>query len=110
MSEWWTFRAHPGIRAANAPPDYLLSEDTVARPQCEQHDADLEPVTVDGLDLKEESTLAACPRCFSGTDGVDTDKLREAIASDWEDYQSHFTQSDPPSDDADFGHFEVYEP
>lgn len=109
MSDWFSHRAHPGVRAANTPPDYLLSGDTIARPQCERHDADLEPVTVDGLDLKNGSTLAACPRCFRGSDGVDTDDLREAIADDWGEYKEHFTQNDPPSDDADdTRHFEVY--
>jgi len=106
MSDWWSLRAHPGIRAADSRPDYLLSEGVVARPQCERHDTDLEPVTVDGLDLKDGSTLAACPRCFRGSDGVDTDDLRATIADNWGEYQAHFTQRTAPSDDTE--HFEVY--
>ena len=108
MPEWWSFRSHPGVRAANSPPDYLLSTDTIARPRCETHDMDLEPVTVEGLDLKADSTLAACPRCFSSSDGVDTDELRAEIVGNWKEYQTHFTQREPPRDDADSGRFEVY--
>ena len=109
MSDWWSFRPHPGVRAANSRPDYLLAEDTVAPPQCERHNASLDPVTVDGLDLKDGATLSACPRCFRGDDGVDTAELRDAIADEWGDYQSYFTQREPPRDgDSGSNQFEVY--
>lgn len=109
MSEWFSSRAHPGVRTSNTPPNYLLSSETVARPQCERHGMDLEPVTVEGLDLKDGSTLAACPRCFHSGDGVDTDQLRAAIADEWSEYQSHFTQTEPPrANAADGDRFEVY--
>jgi len=109
MRDWWSFRAHPGVRAAKSAPDYLLSNGKTAPPQCERHDTDLEPVTVDELDLKEDSTLAACPRCFRSTDGVDTERLRDAILDDWDEYESHFTQQDPSGDgNDDRPHFEVY--